>query len=146
MTTRTATKRSAGSPEEQITRSLSALEEGWNRHDLAAAFASFANDADFVNVVGQWWRGRHEIVDWLKTCHRDRFRDSRLEITGVSIRFLRFDVAVVHLTWRLEGDRGPDGKGLPLRRGIMTLTTSRQGEHWLFDAAQNTEQFVHAAS
>ena len=128
--------------EEQITRAIEAFEDGWNRHDLAAGFAFFAEDADFVNVVGQWWRGRHEIVEQLDACHRDRFHDSVLHVTGVSIRFLRFDVAVVHLTWTLENDRGPEGKGLPLRRGIITLTTSRQGGRWIFDAAQNTEQFV----
>jgi uncharacterized protein (TIGR02246 family) len=128
--------------EEQITRAIEAFESGWNRHDLAAGFACFAEDADFVNVVGQWWRGRYEIVERLGECHGDRFRDSTLRITSVSIRFLRFDVAVVHLTWTLAGDRGPDGKGLPLRRGIITLTCSRVKRRWSFDAAQNTEQFV----
>ena len=128
--------------EEQITRAVEAFEDGWNRHDLAAGFSFFAEDADFVNLVGQWWRGRHEIVERLGACHEDRFRDSMLRITSVSIRFLRFDVAVVHLTWTLSGDRGADGKGLPLRRGIITLTTSRFKGRWSFDAAQNTEQFV----
>jgi uncharacterized protein (TIGR02246 family) len=138
----TRTKDRTPTAEEQITNAVEALEQGWNRHDMAAAFSCFAPDADFVNVVGQWWRGRHEIVEQLDACHRDRFRDTVLNVTSVSIRFLRFDVAVVHLTWTLANDRGPDGKGLPLRRGIITLTASRQGGRWIFDAAQNTEQFV----
>lgn len=142
--TKASLKAPTGNAEEQITAALQAFEDGWNRHDMAAGFASFADDADFVNVVGQWWRGRHEIVERLEACHRDRFRESTLQITGVSIRFLRFDVAVVHLTWQLRGDLGPDGNGIPLRRGIITLTTSRQKGRWLFDAAQNTEQFVQA--
>lgn len=137
-----ATRSLKDGAEEQITRAIEALESGWNRHDLAAAFACFAEDADFVNVVGQWWRGRYEIVERLGACHADRFLESTLRITSVSIRFLRFDVAVVHLTWTLAGDRGPDGRGLPLRRGIITLTTSRVKGRWTFDAAQNTEQFV----
>lgn len=140
----TRTKGPAATAEEQITTAIEAFEEGWNRHDMAAAFSCFAEDADFVNVVGQWWRGRHEIVERLEACHRDRFRDSALEIASVSIRFLRFDVAVVHLAWKLQGDRGPAGKGLPLRRGIITLATSRQKGRWIFDAAQNTEQFVQS--
>jgi len=137
-----APKRMSEGAEEAITRAVEAFEDGWNRHDLAAGFAFFAEDADFVNVVGQWWRGRHEIVEQLSACHSDRFRDSTLKITSVSIRFLRFDVAVVHLAWTLAGDRGPDGRGLPLRRGIITLTSSRSKSRWGFDAAQNTEQFV----
>jgi uncharacterized protein (TIGR02246 family) len=137
-----APKRKSDGAEEQITRAIEAFEDGWNRHDLAAGLAFFTEDADFVNVVGQWWRGRGEIGERLGACHAERFRDSTLQITSVSIRFLRFDVAVVHLTWTLAGDRGPDGRGLPLRRGILTLTTSRHKARWSFDAAQNTEQFV----
>ena len=137
-----ATKGLADGAEEQITRAIEAFEDGWNRQDLAASFATFAEDADFVNAGGQWCRGRFEIVERLGACHHDRFRDSTLRITSVSIRFLRFDVAVVHLTWTLAGERGPDGKGLPIRRGIITLTTSRHKNRWSFDAAQNTELFV----
>lgn len=137
-----APKRTSDGAEEQITRAIEAFEDGWNRHDLDAGLAFFAEDADFVNVVGQWWRGRVEIVERLGACHAERFRDSTLRITSVSIRFLRFDVAVVHLAWTLTGDRGPDGRGLPLRRGLITLTTSRHKARWSFDAAQNTEQLV----
>ena len=114
--------------EEQITRAIEALEEGWNRRDLAAACADFAGDADFVSAAGRWWRGRPEIVRQLEA-----FGDTTLQIASVSIRFLTYDVAVVHLTWQLRG------KGVPDRRGILTLTTSRQKDRWTFDAAQNTE-------
>lgn len=138
----TAPRKLSDGAEEQITRAAEAFEAGWNAHDLAAASAFFDEDADFVNVVGQWWRGRDEIVARLRECHVDRFRDSTLRIPSVSIRFLRFDVAVVHLTWTLAGDRGPDGAGLPLRRGIITLTTSHRKGRWRCDAAQNTEQLV----
>ena len=140
----TRTKDRTPTVEEQITRATETLEEGWNRHDMTSAFSCFAPDADFVNVVGQWWRGRQEIVEQLDVFHKNRFRDSVLAITSVSIRFLTFDVAVVHLTWTLANDRGADGKGLPLRRGIITLTTSRPKGRWIVDAAQNTEQFVHS--
>ena len=49
----TRTKEPTGTAEEQITRAIESLEEGWNRHDMAAAFSCFSQDADFVNVVGQ---------------------------------------------------------------------------------------------
>ena len=127
----TRTKDRTPTAEEQITRAIEAFEDGWNRQDLAGACIGFAEDADFVSVAGRWWRGRAEIVEQLRAS-----RDGTLQITSISIRFLTSDVAVVHLTWQLRAG------GKPLRRGIITLTTSRQEGRWIFDAAQNTEQFV----
>ena len=124
----TRTKETA---EERISRALEAFEDGWNRGDLAGACAGFAEDADFISVTGRWWRGRPEIVR-----HLEAHRASSLRITSVSIRFLTFDVAVLHLTWQLRAGAGP------ARRGILTMTTRRQKERWIFDAAQNTELSV----
>lgn len=137
-----ATTRLRGSPEEQITAAIEAFQDGWNRHDLEACFSSFAEDADFVNVVGKWWRGRHEIVRDLQALHQDRFRDSTVSATSVSIRFLRSDVAVVHAGWEMRGDRGPDGRGVPLRKGILTLMMSRPKGRWIVDAVQNSDLIV----
>lgn len=131
-----------GGLEEQIERAIEAFQDGWNRHDMDACFSFFAEDADFVNVVGRWWRGRHEIVRDLAALHRDRFRDSAVRATSVSIRFLRGDVAVVHMGWEMTGDRGPDGRGIPLRRGVLTLVMSRPNSKWIIDAAQNSDQIV----
>src|SRR6188508_1006753 len=33
----------------------------WNRHDAKAYADLFTEDADVVNVVGWWWKGRAEI-------------------------------------------------------------------------------------
>jgi hypothetical protein len=40
---------------------LSALQQSWNRHDVAAFAAQFTENADFVNVVGMHVRGRPAI-------------------------------------------------------------------------------------
>jgi hypothetical protein len=37
------------------------FEEAWNRHDMDALATLFANDADFVNVIGMRWVGRDAI-------------------------------------------------------------------------------------
>ena len=39
----------------------SAFTAAWNRHDMAALAAVFTPDAQFVNVVGLWWKSRAEI-------------------------------------------------------------------------------------
>src|ERR1700730_15376288 len=35
--------------------------ETWNRHDIDALGALFASNGDFVNVTGDWWKGRQQI-------------------------------------------------------------------------------------
>jgi hypothetical protein len=33
----------------------------WNSHDMKAFAQLFSDDAQFVNVVGMWWKNRSEI-------------------------------------------------------------------------------------
>jgi hypothetical protein len=40
---------------------MASLAESWNRHDVTAFAAALRDDADFVNVIGMHWQGRHEI-------------------------------------------------------------------------------------
>jgi uncharacterized protein (TIGR02246 family) len=47
--------------EQAVTDLVGEVEQGWNTHDMARFAACFAEDADFVNVRGWWWRGREEI-------------------------------------------------------------------------------------
>jgi uncharacterized protein (TIGR02246 family) len=129
--------------EEEICRAIDAFQDGWNRHDMDACFSAYAEDAEFVNVLGQEWRGRKEIVRKHSVHHRDRFRDSVLHTRNVAIRFLRPDVAVVHVRWDLVGDRGVDGRGIPLRRGIITKVMARRKDRWVVEAAQNTDQLTN---
>ena len=138
--------RSHAAAEERSQQALLELVEsfvaGWNRHDMKQFSAPFAEDADFVNVAGTWWRGRQEIADRHAERHRTRFKTSRLKADRTSIRFIRPDVAVVHLQWELEGDLGPDGRNTAVRRGILTFLASEERGRWRFDAAQNTDIIV----
>jgi uncharacterized protein (TIGR02246 family) len=115
------------SAETAILHLLETFTDGWNRRDLAAVASPFSEEADFITVTGLWWRGRAEIAER----HRTRFRPGRLNSEGVSIRFLRPDVAVVHLQWESGGGKG-----------ILTFLASEENGRWQFDAAQNTDILV----
>jgi len=128
--------------EAAILNLIETLIGGWNAHDAKIYASSFAEDADYVTVVGHWWRGRAENIDRHEEVFRGRFAHSRVRSTGVSLRFIRPDVAVAHLQWEMTGDRGPDGRGIPLRRGIFTFLASERLGRWQFDAAQNTDILV----
>ena len=88
------------SPDQEAIRDVvAAFEDSWNRHDMETFAELFTEDADFVNVVGLWWKGRPEIKQAHENSHATMFKNSNLSISETSIRFLKPDVAVVRSEW-----------------------------------------------
>ena len=111
----------------------------WNAHDMAALAELFAEDADFVNVVGIWWRDRRAIEDAHAFAHRTFFRNSQLQIDDATVKHLRPDLVTVHSTWTLSGQEEPDGSIGSPRRGVLLFVASREPDGWRIRAAQNTD-------
>ncbi len=135
--------------EEGVRRAVSGFVDAWNRHDMEAFGKLFAPDADFVNVAGEWWKGRQTIQMRHAYAHgtvpagapgdQQRyygiFKSSTLRFTQIDVRFLRKNVAVAHVSMELLGDaRTPDP-----RHSVATFVLTRQGGAWLIAVAQNTE-------
>jgi uncharacterized protein (TIGR02246 family) len=116
-----------------------AFVDAWNRHDMQAFTALFTEDANFVNVVGMWWRSQAEIEAAHATAHATVFRNSRLDGGAASVIKLRPGVAAVHMAWELTGQTGPDGKPSAPRRGILLLVLTEEGDGWRIRVAQNTD-------
>ena len=110
----------------------------WNSHDMKALGDLFTDDADFVNVVGMWWKGRDEIQARHAESHTTSFKTTTLVATGTAVRFPAADVGVIHFTWELTGEVDRDGKSAGPRRGIMQIVAARREDGWRIVAAQNT--------
>jgi uncharacterized protein (TIGR02246 family) len=115
------------------------LQDAWNRHDMKAWAGLFSEDADFVNVVGWWWKGRLEIEKKHAAAHAFIFRESTLTVDEIHTRFLTPQIALVHTRWSLAGHKNPDGTPGNPRKGIFTLVLQKQSGKWLVSAAQNTD-------
>ncbi len=111
----------------------------WNAHDVAALARLFVEDADFVNVVGIWWRDRRAIEEAHAFAHRAFFRDSDLKIDDVVVKYLRPDLVTVHSRWTLSGQREPDGSVGKPRRGVLLFVASHEHDGWRIRTAQNTD-------
>jgi uncharacterized protein (TIGR02246 family) len=112
----------------------------WNAHDMNAFGALFTEDADFVNVVGIWMKGREEIVRLHTERHEMVFKTSVLTAIASDLDVLCSDVAVMHMTWTLSGHLGPDMKpALEPRNGVLTLVAVRGKDRWLIHSGQNTD-------
>ena len=128
-----------GTPEARLRAHVERFVSAWNEHDIGALSKLFADDADFVNVVGIWWKGRREIEAAHAATHQTLFKASTLSGQVASVKLLRPDVAVVHAAWTLIGSRAPDGQPMPERKGILVFVLTREGEGWTIRAAQNTD-------
>jgi uncharacterized protein (TIGR02246 family) len=110
----------------------------WNTHDTTAMAELFTADADFVDVAGTHWKGRRQIRDEHVKSHRMQFKDSVLTFRSVDVRFLKPDVALVHIDWRIEGDRDSDGTSRAPRNGVTSWVVVRQRDEWRISSAHNT--------
>lgn len=130
----------------EIEKVVHAFAECWNRHDIVAFGDLFAPDAEFVNVVGMWWKGREEIRRAHELTHATLFRNSRLTISSVAIRCPREDLAIARARWILEGHVSPEGAALPTRTGILLNILARDASGWSIIDSQNTDVVAGALS
>ncbi len=117
-----------------------AFVKAWKAGDADAIGNLFADDADFVNVVGLWWTSRTAIRKAHKYGFERIFRSSKLTVETVTERRLGDDVAVVHARWQVSGQVDPDGKPVDSRRGVISATVVRlEDGTWLCVSFQNTD-------
>lgn len=102
-------------------------QDAWNRHDMKAFAALVSEDVDFITVAGIWLKGRAEFESHHARMHQMQFRDSMWTTVETQIRFLKPDVAVVHVRWGITGDRDPDGTPRQPRRGVFTRVVMKRG-------------------
>lgn len=123
-------------PLDVVTRFVAA----WNAGDARAIGELFAEDADFINVVGLWWTSRRSIERALQRGFEEWFAGSVFLVEKLSQRLIGADGAVVLARWRIEGQSDPDGELAPARRGVATVVLERLADGtWLCVAWHNTD-------
>jgi|SRR5690348_14599669 len=111
----------------------------WNAHDMARFARLFRDDADFVNVRGAWWTGRMRIEAEHVSTHATVFRNSRLSASEMRVKFLRSDVASLHVRWDLVGLIASDGTEIAPRKGVLVCLLVREPFGWQIAVGQNTD-------
>jgi uncharacterized protein (TIGR02246 family) len=109
----------------------------WNRHDGHALAQVMADDVDFVTVGAMWLHGRPDFEKYHVRLLSGRFNQSTMTLLQTAVRFLRPEVAIVHWSWKIVGDRNPDGTSRAPRYGLITMVVEKRGGNWLVVASQN---------
>jgi uncharacterized protein (TIGR02246 family) len=125
------------SDEADIRKVPQAFGDAWNRHDGHALAQVMANDVDFVTVGAMWLHGREDFEKYHARLLSGRFNQSTRTVLQTAVRFLRPDVAIVHWSWKIAGDRNVDGTSRQPRYGMMTMVVEKRNGSWLVVASQN---------
>ncbi len=114
--------------------------KAWNNGDAEAIGELFAEDADFINVVGLWWTSRRSIRRALRRGFAEWFAGSTFTVEKLSQRLIGQDGAVVVARWRIDGQRDLDGEPAGSRRGLATMVLQQLDDGtWLCVSWHNTD-------
>jgi uncharacterized protein (TIGR02246 family) len=109
------------------------METGWNTKNGATFAKPFAEDADYVIINGNYIKGRALIESSHQRIFDTVFKDTTLSLTVQQIRFLRLDVAVIHV----KGQRTSPASELN-QGALITLIMTKEKQGWTIAAFQNT--------
>jgi len=113
-------------------------QDAWNQHDMKALAALVAENVDFITVGGTWLKSQKNFEEHHAIRHQMQFKESIWITKNAKVKFVKPDVAVVHVNWGMRGDKDPDGTTRQPRDGIFTWMLEKKKGRWLIIASQNT--------
>ncbi len=114
-----------------------AFAAAWAKHDGHQLGKIMSEDVDFVNIGGDWLKGRADFELYHTRLLSGRFRESTITPLEIAFLFLRPDLAVLHLSWRIQGDRNEDLTPREPRFGLFTMIVEKRRGAWPVVVAQN---------
>ncbi len=114
--------------------------EAWMNRDADFLASLFAEDAEFVNVVGLWWHNQEDIRKAHSYGFDKIFGDSNLRLMETSVKNLTDDIAVVHARMRLK-NQTPSKNDEPtsIRQNMFSFVVKRLTDKWICESAHNTD-------
>ncbi|MGA8597938.1 MAG: SgcJ/EcaC family oxidoreductase [Bryobacteraceae bacterium] len=107
------------------------------KHDGHELAQIMADDVDFVTVGAMWLHGRSDFETYHVRLLSGRFSEVAMMPLEIRVRFLHPDVAVLHWSWSIRGDKNIDGTKRQPRYGMMTMMAEKRDGAWLVVVAQN---------
>lgn len=121
--------------ETAIRANVEQMVKGWNMKSGAEFAKPFAEDSDYVVINGFHIKGRAANAAGHQRIFDTIYKNSTLAYTVENIRFVRFDVAVVHV---LAMMKMPQGNSTQTFNARITMVMVRNEGKWEITAFQNT--------
>lgn len=130
--------RAQDAADEKAVRALMAqTTDAFNKHDAKAWAAVCTPDARLVTVRGESMNGASEIEKGLASIFATRGRNSRLRTLDVSVRFIRPDVALAHVTNEMSGVVNAAGEVQPPHTELSIRVAVKDRGVWKVTAFHN---------
>jgi|GEM_PF-2461575 len=105
-------------------------EKYWNNHNIDSLGTMLKEDVDFVNLAGIWVKGKAATVKLLGQAHQTTFKSSIWTTDSTGIKYVKPDLAILHIGWGISGDVDPDGSSRKPRHGIFTWVAIKEKGQW----------------
>lgn len=119
-----------------IRENVRQMEAGWNDKRGALFAKPFTDDADYVVINGMYFKGRTAIEKAHQQIFDTFYKSTTLSLSVRQIRFLRPDIALVHVSGHLEGTQNEKQFASD---ASMTMVMTREKQGWQIAAFQNTQ-------
>ncbi len=122
-----------------VEKQIDALIASWNKHDYSTMATYATEDADWVNIVGMWWKNRKEVQFAHQAYHETMFKNVKLTKNSVHLRQITPDVIIAHLNTKKGAYTTPSGHQKPEADDMALLVFVKKGNKWLLTAGENVE-------
>lgn len=115
--------------------------QAWNQRKADVIAGLFAQDAEFINVVGLWWHDRQTIFKAHDYGLKKIFNQSSLEVRQKKVRQVSDTFAIVYARMRLSGQTTHGDVETPgVRFNIFSFVLQKEAAGWICISAHNTDQ------
>jgi uncharacterized protein (TIGR02246 family) len=122
--------RTRSTDEAAIRNLYASYDTSWNKADLKAMGALWAEDADHVEPDGRMITGRAALEQDLAKRFATDLRGTRSAQTVEAVRLIKPDVAVVDAAYEVTGVQDAEGKALPPLKGRYVDIWIKRGKTW----------------
>jgi len=122
---------------EGIRKTVIAIEDSWNTHDMKVFASVLREDAEWINVVGMHWKGRDAVVKAHAIFHEIMFKDCRLKTDSIEARSLGNDHAIAVVTTTQDAYTTPSGQVIPKGQTKLSLVMAKTPAGWRVVHAEN---------
>jgi uncharacterized protein (TIGR02246 family) len=105
---------------------------------MKAFTKAFRDDAEGINIVGMYWRGKPVILKHLLDFHATFLKDVQEYLEEVQVHSIGAGYAVAVNIWKVDGFEGPGGVDFPACRHRSTVVLAKGADGWQVVHFHNT--------
>jgi uncharacterized protein (TIGR02246 family) len=110
----------------------------WNRHDMKAMHELDTEDVEWVNVVGQYWRGKETVSRGHTAIHKGMSAKTSMSVESATIRSIAPTVAVAVATMHFGASTDPRYPWVVAAKTRGSFTAVKRDDIWKIAHFQNT--------